>query len=136
MGGRKGHEAVRTSIDPGRFFFSFLFLFLTIFFEASLYRAGCQGNRGGGLCACISVVCLLPARQILIPLCCDCGLACCSPVSSRDGEINLIGGGEGEGEGCLLAGNEVMIIADDGLRLEWERRLLSFFFLKKDYSML
>lgn len=42
----------------------------------------------------------------------------------------------GKGEGCLLAGNEVTIIADDGLRLEWERRLLSFFFLKKDYSML
>lgn len=72
----------------------------------------------------------------MIPLCCDCGLACCSPVSSRGGEIYLIGGGEGEGEGCLLVGNEVTIIADDGLRLEWERRLLSFFFLKKDYSML
>lgn len=67
----------------------------------------------------------------MIPLCCDCGLACCSPVSSRGGEIYLIGGGEGEGEGCLLAGNEVTIIADDGLRLEWERRLLSFFFFKE-----
>lgn len=48
-------------------------------------------------CVYISVVCLLPARQILIPVCCDCGLACCSPVSSLGGEINLIGGEGREG---------------------------------------
>lgn len=54
--------AVRTSIDPRRFFFSFLFLFLTIFFEASLeaslYRAGCQGNRGGGVCVRVYRLCV------------------------------------------------------------------------------
>lgn len=79
------------------FFVSSSFLFLTIFFRSQpRYRAAAARESR----RCVSVVLSLSCSpgKYWSRDCCDCGLACCSPASSRGGEINLIGGGKIIGE--------------------------------------